>query len=389
MQKYDIHVCIISNEAAANLLPVGIPEFKPNEAIFLITEDMKGKAESLKKSFQSLGIAVYEFNISDPYDFETIENEILDILSSYKGGSFSELNIALNATGGTKPMAMAAQSIFSLAKKDIFYVNTTKKSVIFLSGNKKNNFSLNSNLSLSHYFNSYGFTIKEALKRNNPIITNLFYDFFIKDYSKNKGSISIINSFSANAKINNYVFNNKDAGFYSLKNFLYQLHENRFIKFNEEKIDFLNDENRKFVGGSWLEHYVFQKIKEIPQVNDLSLSVRFIDPTFDNAKKDIDKINLGKQNEFDLAFIANNKLHIIECKTIKFNEKGEEEDEKDIIYKIEALRNKMGEQAKGCLISYLPVSIALRNRASNYDIMIIEGNQIQNVKNLVQQWIEN
>lgn len=53
MQKYDIHVCIISNEAAANLLPVGIPEFKLNEAIFLITEDMKGKAESLKKAFQS------------------------------------------------------------------------------------------------------------------------------------------------------------------------------------------------------------------------------------------------------------------------------------------------------------------------------------------------
>ena len=106
------------------------------------------------------------------------------------------------------------------------------------------------------------------------------------------------------------------------------MHENGFIKFNEEKIDFLNDENRKFVGGSWLEHYVFQKIKEIPQVNDLSLSVRFIDPTFDNAKKDIDKINLGKQNEFDLAFIANNKLHIIECKTIKFNEKAKKKTKK-------------------------------------------------------------
>ena len=72
MQKYDIHVCLVSDQAAANLLPVSMHEFKPKEAILLVSEDMKnkGKSESLKKSFQALGIAINECYLSSPYDLE-------------------------------------------------------------------------------------------------------------------------------------------------------------------------------------------------------------------------------------------------------------------------------------------------------------------------------
>ncbi|MCI7719047.1 MAG: DUF1887 family CARF protein, partial [[Pasteurella] aerogenes] len=119
MQKYDIHVCLVSDQAAANLLPVAVPEFKPEKAIFFVTEAMKknGKADNLKKAFQSLGIAVYEYELSSPFDFEITETEVLDILAEFNGKAFKELNIALNVTGGTKVMAMAAQSIFSLENK--------------------------------------------------------------------------------------------------------------------------------------------------------------------------------------------------------------------------------------------------------------------------------
>ena len=44
MQKYDIHVCLISAQAAPNLLPVLDDNFKPKKAIFIVSEIMKGKS---------------------------------------------------------------------------------------------------------------------------------------------------------------------------------------------------------------------------------------------------------------------------------------------------------------------------------------------------------
>ena len=302
---------------------------------------------------------------------------------------FNELNVALNVTGGTKPMAMAALSIFSMADKPVFYVNTDDEKVIFLGKYKKDSFTLESNLLLSHYFRSYGYDIKSIEKRNNSKITNIFSDFFIKNYSKNKHIISLINRFTSVSRRYVYQFKDKDPSFHSLNTFLYELNQENFISVTKDEIDFLNEHNEKFVGGSWLEHYTFQQLKDIEGVNDLSMSITFSPPDFDDNRKDIDKKNQGKQNEFDLAFIARNKLHIIECKTVKFNEKGEEEDEKDILYKIEALKKKVGDKVEGCLISYLPISVALRNRAKDANIMVIEGLQMQNLKTQLLQWIGN
>ena len=391
MQKYDIHVCLVSDQAAANLLPVAVPEFKPEKAIFFVTEAMKknGKADNLKKAFQSLGIAVYEYELSSPFDFEITETEVLDVLAEFNGKAFKELNIALNVTGGTKVMAMAAQSIFSLENKAIFYVNTDKSSVLFLSKNKEDNFEmLAKSMTLRAYFTAYGFDIRELSKKYNAQVTPIFTDFFIRGYSKNNNVVSIINAFATKAKKQRYNFNEKDADFGSLNQFLFDVSETGFIEFTEDYIDFQKEENEKFVGGTWLEHYVYQQIKDLEAIDDIAMSVKYSLPDFDKEKKEFAKENQGKQNELDLAFIANNKLHIIECKTVKMNENGTEEKDDGILYKLETLRNKMGLMTKGCLVSYLPVSTAVRNRAAEYNVEIIDGINIQSLKTRIKNWID-
>lgn len=392
MQKYDIHVCLVSDQAAANLLPVAVPEFKPKKAIFLVTNTMKknGKADNLKKAFHSLDIAVQEYELSAPFDFEITENEILDILENYNGTPFSELDIALNVTGGTKVMAMAAQSIFSLIGKPVFYVNTEKKTVLFLSKHKDNNFEMKAELiTLRSYFTSYSFDIQSFSKKYNTQITPIFVDFFIKNYSRNGNIIPIINAFSAKAKNHRYNFNEKDANFRSLNQFLYDVSDTGFIEYTDKYINFQSEENEKFIGGTWLEHYVYQQLRDCEQIDDIAMSVKYSHPDFDKDKKEFAKENQGKQNELDLAFIANNKLHIIECKTVKMNENGKEEKDNDILYKLETLRNKMGIMTKGCLVSYLPVSTAVRNRAEAYNVEIIDGIKgIQSLRKRIEDWIK-
>ena len=54
MQKYDIHVCLVSAQAAPNLLPILDSDFKPKKAIFLVSKTMKQRAEYLAKTFEKL-----------------------------------------------------------------------------------------------------------------------------------------------------------------------------------------------------------------------------------------------------------------------------------------------------------------------------------------------
>lgn len=105
MQKYDIHVCLVSAQAAPNLLPILDSEFKPQRAVFVVStkNEIKEKANSLKLAFNQNFVAVDILELSNEFDFQSMETELFDLLSKYENE-----NIALNVTGGTKLMAIAA-----------------------------------------------------------------------------------------------------------------------------------------------------------------------------------------------------------------------------------------------------------------------------------------
>ena len=126
MQQYDIHVCIISEQAAANLLPILDDKFCPNKAIFLISSEMAEQGKYLEKVFNSKGIDVIYEELSNVYDFKKCNIELLHIARKYKNA-----NLALNITGGLKLLSIAAYQAFSEIKKDIFYVDTRNRKLYF------------------------------------------------------------------------------------------------------------------------------------------------------------------------------------------------------------------------------------------------------------------
>ena len=65
MQKYDIHVCLVSAQAAPNLLPILDSEFKPQRAVFVVStkNEIKEKADKTlvnKKQIEILNQLFYE-----------------------------------------------------------------------------------------------------------------------------------------------------------------------------------------------------------------------------------------------------------------------------------------------------------------------------------------
>lgn len=107
MQKYDIHVCLVSTQAAANLLPVLDTDFKPREVLLVVSQDMEEEANALTLVFEAQGVNVRYQNITSVSDFGYLENTFESICKENK-----DKNIALNATGGNKAMVIAANNMF-------------------------------------------------------------------------------------------------------------------------------------------------------------------------------------------------------------------------------------------------------------------------------------
>ncbi|WP_243389205.1 Card1-like endonuclease domain-containing protein [Conservatibacter flavescens] len=169
MTYFDIHVCLISGQAAPNLLPILDNKFKPKKAIFLVSPQMKNQANYLEKVFKEKGVSVSQEQITDIFNFGEMSDYLLSLFEKYEEPSIS---IALNVTGGTKLLAIAAQNTFELIGKPVFYVDTDENRIVFISKNEKKNewisdIEIQAKNNLEHYLSSYG---AKLLQRGEPIL---------------------------------------------------------------------------------------------------------------------------------------------------------------------------------------------------------------------------
>lgn len=385
MQKYDIHVCLISDQAAPNLLPILDTNFKPKKAIFLVSKKMKEKAEFLAKTFERSNVKVEIKPINDEYNFHSTEQEIYHLVEEYL-----EHNIALNVTCGTKLMAMAAQQAFS-GLKPIFYIDTTKNRIIFVSKDSENNvipdISIETNINIELYLNAYGFQVlNNPVRKVNDHFLSLAQDF-IRYYDRYHNTLPLINKYAsiAERKGLKLALDKEDMKFNAFTEMLENL--DGLVDYQNSEIKFENETARMFLNGGWLEEYTFREIKNINVIDDVACSLDVATSYYKKEKKEFSKENLGNSNEFDVVFLAKNKLHIIECKTQKMDKTTGEKPE-NILYKLETLKDYGGLMTKKCLVSYCEITNkAVLNRAKELQIEIIQGKDLQRLKTKIQEWI--
>lgn len=388
MQKYDLHVCLISGQAAPNLLPILDSQFKPKKAIFLVSASMKEKAQYLATAFEKKGVKVEQVKLEDEFDFYTMENQLVELITQYEGE-----NIALNVTGGTKLMAIAAQQVFSMADKPIFYLDTENNRLLFISKIEKSKTipaqQIQAKNDLETYFFAYGFKL---IKKHHKTQQDLAYlsENFIKYYSRYQHAIPLLNKYAKLSENSSYCVHidrheRQATDFIAL---LSELAKNNIIHYDSlrERIDFKDKKTKEYLNGIWLEEYTYETIKEIKTIDDIALNVNVGNHKYQCQKSEYSPENKGNKNEFDVAFIAKNKLHIIECKTQKL-EKNNGVKAEDILFKLETLKDYGGLLTKSCLVSYHKIPEAVHNRARELKIEIIQADDLQRLKAKIQDWI--
>jgi hypothetical protein len=386
--KYDVHFCLISDQAAPSLLPILDPEFKPKEAVFLVSDKMKSNAEALAKVFKEKNVKVTLVRIENIYDFQEMENCFIELIDQFDGQ-----NIALNVTGGTKLMAIVAQNTFAMGGKPIFYVDSDNNQILFIRHDEKEqkeqripNKTLNCQIDLKTYLSAYGMVYKSVKQplASERLLANL--EPFIKQYDKYKDDIPLLNAYASESQKSGFKVDFKHHKVKSLVTLFEELHHKDLLDFDNHRIDFRDTIHKDLLNGIWLEEITYKAIENIKSIQDKALSLEVGNSSYDQNKKQYALQNQGNQNEFDIAFIAKNRLHIIECKTQLMNKEGGIKSE-EILYKLEALKNYGGLMTKKCLVSYFEVPESVKNRAKELHVEIIQGKDLQRLREKIANWI--
>ncbi len=379
MKKFKTHVCMVSGQPAPNLLPLLDDELKPEKVILLATPQMKDKAGYLQAVIQPLGIKVEIQSLDAADNFDAIQEKLLTLLSAEQNS-----NIALNVTGGTKWMAIAAQEVFRANNLPVFYVNIAQDTVLFL-GEKQEPHKLQQRINLDNFLKANGYIIKEPsipqglMAKQREICEQMVGK--VNEWQAALGQLNLLASYAEQKKSLSISFSDCNLqqdkhlqallAELSIANVL-SISDNTAIKFSDEK-------SRFFSNGGWLEYYVNSLLNQLKSEHIIQDSARL------NLKI---RSAMGSENELDIAFMANNHLHIIECKTKRFTGAKAGLAGTDALYKLDSISDLGGFGTKSMLVSYRQLQDADRQRAKDLRIKVIEGDAIQQLKTHLKTWLE-
>ena len=346
----DTHVILISAQAVPNITPLLDEQFKPKNVIMLVSPDMRQRADWLEAVIKTKGIKSQRWDISNAWDIEHIRDNVIDLLNQHEGKS-----MALNATGGTKPMSIAAYDVFRAFELPIFYVHPDHDRVIWMHPPDRPSHDLADRIRLPEFFSAYGATVTETGdKLGVPAADRELTQTLISEVQRWAAPLSILNAYAAEAQKNlTATLRPKDKGYSELRHLIALFEHNGLLAVKGDTLQFANEDNRFYVNGGWLEQHVYGlclNLKKAHGIQDIDRSLQV-----ERSHR-----NPSVKNELDVVFLKDNRLYIIECKTHSDkNQVGGKN--ADAIYKLDSLKDLLGGlQARAMLVSF--------NRPNQYDL---------------------
>ncbi len=386
MLKPKIHLCLVYNTATANVTPALDPAFQPEEVILLHSPDKGYRATSLENVLKPTGIKVSRWSINDNRDVEHIRERVLELLVERE-----QDDIALNASGGTRPMSMAAYEIFREFNKPIFYVHPETDYVTWIHQRNLPSFNVADHIKLRAFLQAHGAGVGSMGDRSgvSQNLRELAQDV-IKHIKNLATPLAALNWLAQQAQQGLSVsLKAEQRQWQALEQLIERFAAENLLKYQRGRIEFASEAARFFVNGGWLEQHTYGVLfglrKEIPKIQDVGYSV------------EISRDSTGKavKNELDVAFLHNNHLHIIECKTRRFNEMPRENQSinshaADVLYKLDTLKSILGDvHTKVMLVSYHSLSDWDKQRAHDLGISICAGQQLGRLEEILKIWVEN
>jgi hypothetical protein len=369
-----IQLMLVSEQAAPNLLAALDPAMKPHEAVLLVSKKMMLRAQSLQAVLKESGIQTQIVHLPDEHDMTALESILMEVATQRDGQA-----LALNVTGGNKLMALAAQAVAQAAGWPAFYVDVDTDQIIWLDKTRPTQ-TLTQQLRLRHYLRGYGFSLTEGIERPQP---NAAWQTLLHDLIINVGSleeaIGQLNHLSQEAyKSLRVNLNPRQRDHHGLDALLRKFEQAQVLKRQGDHITFTNEAARSFANGGWIEHHVYQTVCQVTG----ELAIR------DKAANLQVTGESGQPNEMDVAFLARNRLFLIECKTARMNH-ADDLKANDTLYKLsENCRRIGGLGTRGMLATYRPLRESEQRLAKALNIEIVASRDLARLAERLKQWVK-
>nr|MDT0252513.1 DUF1887 family CARF protein [Endozoicomonas sp.] len=153
---------------------------------------------------------------------------------------------------------------------------------------------------------------------------------------------------------------------------------------DEKKIQFTSAESARYMGGRWLEEYVWHIARDA----GAECLAAGQDITAEQQRKD------DVRNELDLVIVHNNRLLLVECKTGQIQK---EQRDSEVIYKLDSLANHAGGLfCERLLVSAAPLDherkngqkVKVSSRARSYDIDVLQYQGLKKLREVLLGWME-
>jgi hypothetical protein len=369
-----IQIMLVSEQAAPNLLPALDPALKPREAVLLVSQKMTHRAQALQAVLKESGIQTQTVPLPDEHNLAALESVLIDVATQHEGQS-----IALNVTGGNKLMALSAQAVAQAAGWPAFYVDVDTDQIIWLDKTRPTQ-ALTQQLRLRHYLRGYGFTLAEGIERPQP---NAVWQTLLQDLIINVGSleeaIGQLNHLSQEAqKTLRVSLTPRQRDHPGLDALLRKFEQAQVLKRQGDLIIFSTETARSFANGGWIEHHVYQSVCLVTgdlAIRDKAANLQVLGES-------------GQPNEIDVAFMARNRLFMVECKTARMNH-ADDLKANDTLYKLaENCRRIGGLGTRGMLATYRPLRESEQRLAKALNIDIVAGRDLARMGERLKQWVK-
>ena len=372
MKKYDVQVCLVEGNPIANLTPILDRGVKPERVILVGKPEANENFKNTLKVLDEYHVEYEIFELSDTWCMTYLLDCFTDLAGRLEGQS-----VGLNISGGTKPMTLAAQEAFRMAKIDIFFVHLDKDHMSWLYP-RGETYDLEDKLCLKNYFLSQGYNLISGGRRKISGEVKDLLDFMVTHTDADSSEIGQLNYLASKAKdANRLTVDLRDVRRPSsmLPKILEEFRQADLANTYDGKTWTFRDDDALFLAnGGWLEEYVYGTMSSLgSHMQDYGISL------------EVTKDGHGSKNELDGAFLYDNRLHVIECKTARFdgNSKGVQ-----ILHKLDNLRDLMGGlHAKAYMISYKKLPDYDLRRARDLDIEVISAGRLRDLKGIFENLI--
>jgi len=370
---FQTQIMLVSDQAAPNLLPALDPTLKPEKAVLLVSSKMAKRADALEAVLREVGIKPSRVLLPDEHNLAALEEVMLQT-----GSELGTASVAVNLTGGTKLMALTAQTIAQMAGWPSFYVDVDTDQIIWLDKNRPAQ-ALTQQLRLRHYLRGYGFQLSEGIERPQP---NPAWQAFVTDLIQNIGSleeaIGQLNYLSQEAQQTLvHTLSSRQSANHHLDALLRKFEQAQVLKRKGEQVQFAHEAARRFANGGWIEHHVYQAVCRV--TGDLGIRDKAANLQVTDAS--------GQPNEMDVALMARNRLFVIECKTARMNNPDDTK-ANDTLYKLaENCKRIGGLGTRGMLASYRPLRPSEQRLAKVLQIEVVAGRELASLDDRLKSWI--